>query len=263
MKNEITPAPQPAPTPEELAAIEEQDILMGQQLTEQYHKAVGGMTEVLRFGAMMMMLTENVSARGHVKFGGKGRGVKDGVSEWLRTRAPDVKKPTAYRFLNVALAVAEKFATPKKIGFAELATTPADKLPAPLQKKQAELWNFVSGTSQRSWLDQFTPKGGKTERPNGTNRRTKAEKEVDDAATISKRWHDLVFPQFRFAFLRPKESWLHCDDLALANLADVVKRFSKELDEVCKSRKIVPSKVADWSDNLPAELQTVAEEGEE
>jgi len=133
----------------------EQGAEFGTQLTDQYRKAVGGMTEVLRFGAMMMWLNQKLSALGQVSKGGRGN--KDGVSEWLRVFAPDVKKSTAYRFLHVAEAVARDFEIKEKISFIELATTEFSKLPEKLQQKQEELWEFVNGTSQRSWLDRFEP----------------------------------------------------------------------------------------------------------
>jgi hypothetical protein len=133
----------------------EQGAEFGTQLTDQYRKAVGGMTEVLRFGAMMMWLNQNLSALGQVSKGGRGN--KDGVSEWLRVFAPDVKKSTAYRFLHVAEAVARDFQLPAKVSFIELATTEFSQLPEKLQQKQSELWEYVNGTSQRSWLDRFSP----------------------------------------------------------------------------------------------------------
>jgi len=219
------------------------DAVMGAQLTEQYHRAVGAMTEILRFGAMMMMLQQNHSTRGVVS---GGRGKKGGLNEWLRTYAPEVKQSTAYRFMNVALAVSEKFELPKKVSFIDLASKPADELPKKLQKKQLELWDFVNGTSQRSWLDQFTPKGGHRERPNGTTRRTKAEKEFDDKFARARDWYRFGFTGIKLAHEDPENTWLHLDDQNLANLADLLKCFTKVVDEVCRSRKVVPSKLANW-----------------
>jgi len=175
-----------------------------------------------------------------------GRGKKGGVSEWLRIHAPEINKHKAFRFLHVAQSVAGKFELPKKISFAELASKPAADLPKALQKKQLELWDFVNGTSQRSWLDQFTPKGGSRERPNGTKRRTKAEKEFDDKAGQALDWYRFGFAGIKLAFQDPENTWHHLDDEHLANLADLVKRFSKSVDEVCRARKVVPVKLANW-----------------
>lgn len=139
------------------------DSLMGLQLTEQYHRAVGGMREVLRFGCMMMALREKLSTRGQLHAGRPKSGETDHIAPWLEEFAPEVKRATAYRFLHVAEAVAQDFQTPARITFAELATKPAEELPEKLRLKQAELWDFIEGTSQRSWLDRFAPhksKGG-------------------------------------------------------------------------------------------------------
>ena len=220
---------------------------MGAQLTEQYGKAVGAMTEVLKFGAMMMMLRERVDSTRGVNSAKRGPGTKGtGLKAWLKEHAPKVKEATAFRFMNVALAVSEKFALPKKASFIDVATTPAGDLSKALQKKQLELWDFVNGTSQRSWLDQFTPKGGSRERPNGTKRRTKAEKDFDDKAGQAADWYKFGFAGIKLAFQEPEATWHHLDDQCLANLADLVKRFSKSVDEVCRARKVVPVKLANW-----------------
>lgn len=219
------------------------DAVMGAQLTEQYQRAVGAMTEILRFGAMMMMLRETLFAREQ----GSGNGRKgDGVKAWLALHAPSIDRGSAYRFMNVAMAVSEKFELPKKVSFIDLASKPADELPKKLQKKQLELWGFVNGTSQRSWLDQFTPKGGHRERPNGTTRRTKAEKEFDDKFARARDWYRFGFAGIKLAHEDPENTWLHLDDQNLANLADLLKCFTKVVDEVCRSRKVVPSKLANW-----------------
>lgn len=137
------------------------DALMGAQLTEQYQRAVGGMTEVLKFGAMMMMLRERYP---EIAQRGGDRRSKSNVNfdrvtlrEWLSEHAPEVNRTTAYRFLHVAEAVSQKFELPARVSFIELATKPAEDLDERLRKKQLELWEFVNGTSQRSWLDMFKP----------------------------------------------------------------------------------------------------------
>lgn len=130
------------------------DALLGKQLTEQYHRATGGMREVLKFGAMMIVLRETLSAREQ----GSGNGRKgDGVKAWIAEHAPEINRTTAYRFLHVAEVVQSEFELPAKVSFLQLATSAPEELPKKLQKKQLELWDFVSGTSQRSWLDRFVP----------------------------------------------------------------------------------------------------------
>ncbi|MDR1304489.1 MAG: hypothetical protein LBK76_04615 [Verrucomicrobiales bacterium] len=139
------------------------DLEMGLQLTAQYQRAIGGMTEVLKFGAMMMRLREHLSQSPRadsVKLK-RGKDVADGgIDGWLKRYAPQVKHATAYRFLHVAEAVLGdvKKQLPARVSFVELVTKPAAELSAKLQKKQLELFDYVSGTSQRSWLDMFRPK---------------------------------------------------------------------------------------------------------
>lgn len=229
-----------------------EDALMGAQLTEQYGRAVGAMAEILKFGAMMMMLREKVDSTRGVNSAKRGPGTKGtGLKAWLKEHAPQVKESTAFRFMNVALAVSEKFALPKKASFIEVATLPAAELPKALQKKQLELWDFVNGTSQRSWLDQFTPKGGPRIRPNGTKRRTDDEKEFDDALEEAMDWYELGLPNLTECYLHSNERWQVLPEVELANVADLVKLWAKKLDDICRARKIVPSKLRDWDKNLP------------
>ena len=168
-----------------LATISD-DALMGSQLTEQYHRAVGGMREVLRFGAMMLQLRENLFTREQVSVGGRGN--KDGISLWLSEHAPEVNRTTAYRFMHVAEAVAAQFKAPAKVSFIELATKPAAELPAKLREKQLELFEFIDGTSQRSWLDTFKPRNAGGYRPRKGEPPT-----VEDLAATAKFEAETVF----------------------------------------------------------------------
>lgn len=231
---------------------------MGAQLTEQYQLAVGAMTEILKFGAMMMMLRERCdSTRGVAKLGNAAR-KGTGLKAWLKEHAPQVKEATAYRFMDIAESVAEQFALPKKVKFAELATKPADELTKSLQKKQLELWDFVNGTSQRSWLDQFKrdhreENGGKRTRPNGTKRRTSDEKGFDDALSQALDWYELGVVGLKESYLHSDERWAVLPEVQLANVADLVKLWAKKLDDICRSRKVVPSKLRDWDKELNQE----------
>lgn len=153
---------------------------MGAQLTEQYHKAVGAMPEILRFGAMMIRLEETLSARGQ----GSGNGVKgDGVKGWLTEHAPEVSRATAYRFRDVTLAIAEDYAqlvgpkVAKQFALPDLVTADPKKLPESARKKQLALFAYVSGTSQRSWLDKMRPikaRGGNTYERGGAKGKRKS-----------------------------------------------------------------------------------------
>jgi len=145
-------------TSKALQPIVADNALMGAQLTAQYKLALAGAVEVLKFGAMMLMLRDRVATLASETHKGKGRYAKgSGVKGWLKEHAPEVKEGTAYRFLHVAEAIEAKFPLPKGISFVQLATTPAAQLPPKLRSKQKELFEYVSGTSRNSWLDQFKP----------------------------------------------------------------------------------------------------------
>ncbi len=134
------------------------DAEMARQLGEQYSRAVGGMREVLIFGAMMMQLEKELSARGQLKVGRPAKGESGGVSEWLETHRPEINRSTAYRFKTVAEAIQNDFKVPAKITFTDLVMLPSESLTEPLRLKQQELFDYVDGTSQRSWMDKFKPR---------------------------------------------------------------------------------------------------------
>lgn len=144
------------------------DTALGQQLTAQYHRAVSGMREVLIFGAMLMQIEASLSPSVHVRtLGGKLAGsTRDGggLRGWLSQHAPEIRRPTAYRFLGITKAVAAEYdqivgaRIAKQYDLPTLALADPATLPEPAAAKQLELFDYVSGTSQRSWLDQIRAK---------------------------------------------------------------------------------------------------------
>jgi hypothetical protein len=160
------------------SASAQDDVLMGEQLTAQYERATSGMQQVVICGAMMIKLRElhpELSKRGNPdaanakKKGSnvhRGHLIADGpitLSKWLEKYAPEVKRPTAIRFLHVTESIAEDYAkivgakTAKLISLPDLVTTPAQQLPQGCEAKQLTLFEWVNGTSQKSWLDRFSP----------------------------------------------------------------------------------------------------------
>lgn len=150
---------------------DDQDVIKGQQLTAVYHRAVGGMRDVIICGAMMMQLREEhpemaKAGRPSKKLSARGQMATEEpvtLQRWLEKYAPEVKRTSALRFLNVTESVCGEYAkivgpaVAKQFSLQALVTTPADKLPANAKAKQITLFDFVSGTSQRSWLDRFAP----------------------------------------------------------------------------------------------------------
>lgn len=176
-----------------------EDALMGEQLTTQYRRAVGGMQEVVIFGAMMIKLREKfpeTTKKGGDRRSNSTRGVSSEqpapitLKKWLSTYAPEVKEASAYRFLHVTESVAESYKeivgakTAKLISLPDLVTTPKEELPQGCEAKQMALFEFVSGTSQRSWLDMFSPespqkRGSKTREAGPPKPKTASELEQD------------------------------------------------------------------------------------
>jgi hypothetical protein len=143
------------------------DSAMGEQLTAQYKRAVSGMREVLIFGAMLMQLEEKLAPSVHARtLGGKLAGSTregGGMKGWLEAHAPEISRPTAYRFLGITKSIGEEYAqivgakVAKAYDLPALVLADSSTLDAHAALKQGELFDFVSGTSQRSWLDRFKP----------------------------------------------------------------------------------------------------------
>jgi hypothetical protein len=179
------------------------DAVKGAQLTTQYHRATGGMKEVVIFGAMMMQLREEhpeMAQRGGDR---KSKSTVDNdrlsLGKWLEKYAPEVKRATAIRFLHVTESIATSYKeivgakVAKLMPLPQLVTTPAADLPQGCEAKQLALFDFVNGTSQKSWLDMFSPespqkRGHKTKQEQGNDTlkpKTAAELKADAEEEIS------------------------------------------------------------------------------
>jgi hypothetical protein len=177
---------------------DDQDVIKGQQLTAQYDRAAGAMREIIICGAMMMQLREE-----HPELAKKGNPKLQlsnvdncpskeplTLQKWLDKYAPKVKRTTALRFLAVTESVCEEYAqivgakVAKQFTLQALVTTPADKLPPGAKAKQITLFDFVSGTSQKSWLDRFVAakSGGGNNRTTPTIIKPKTAKELEAEA---------------------------------------------------------------------------------
>jgi hypothetical protein len=168
----------------ELTLPTSDDAMKGAQLTTQYHRATGGMKEVVIFGAMMIQLREEHPET--AKHGGNRRSSstveleKVTLRGWLEKNAPEVKLTTALRFLHVTEAIAQDYVEivgakiAKLMPMSQLVTTALEELPETAQAKQLELFEWINGTSQKSWLDRFNPespqkRGHKTKIDQGNN----------------------------------------------------------------------------------------------
>ncbi len=143
----------PLPSPGVLRPEENAEAAVA--LVAQYRKALAGMREVLLFGAMLMQLRAALEEADSLRGGKQGLGLK----AWLAEHTPEISRETAYRFLGVAEGVAVEYAgvvgkrVAEKIPMPELVLAAPEALPEPARLKQQELFEYVQGTSQRSWLD--------------------------------------------------------------------------------------------------------------
>ena len=201
------------PTPRKPSALivqpDNDDALKGRQLTDQYHRATGGMKEVLVFGAMMMQLREmhpELAQKGPMsKSKSNVDSLKITLRSWLEKHAPDVKYATAQRFLAVTQSVSAEYAqivgakTAKLMPLPDLVTASAESLDKSLKAKQLELFEWVNGTSQKSWLDRFSPQSpqqrGRANRSSVKPRAKtqeelaqEAEDEINHALTMLNAW---------------------------------------------------------------------------
>jgi len=185
----------PAAATLQIVKGDDQDVIKGQQLTAAYERAVGGMKDVLTCGAMMMQLREEhpeLAKRGGDKKSKSTANIDSAnepltLQKWLDKYAPTVKRPTAIRFLNVTESVCGEYAkivgpkVAKQFSLQALVTTPAADLPAEAKAKQITLFDFVSGTSQRSWLDRFAPESAQQR---GRDNRTETKPRAKTAAEL-------------------------------------------------------------------------------
>ena len=134
--------------------------LMAQQLSEQYQLAVGGLWEVVKFGAMMIHLRGAMSTCGHnATHGPQTKG--QGVEGWLKDNCPEISRPTAYRFMAIAEGLREEVKLGVKVDLLNLLTADHKDLEPKLLKKRSDIQDLLEGRSQRQLLLMFAePKSG-------------------------------------------------------------------------------------------------------
>lgn len=132
------------------------------ELTSLYHAAIDGHLRVLAFGARFLEVEQCVSTCGHAKGSNderKGKGMKG----WLDQYAPDISRPTAYRFRDIAQGVATKFNVKEPARFF---SSPVAKLGGPEQAKRVKISAFMADKSMRQvQLELGLREGGKVTNP--------------------------------------------------------------------------------------------------
>ena len=152
-----------------VVADDDQDAVMGLQLTLQWERVVGGQREQLIFGAMMGRVKEHVgcgSARGAAKLGNKDR-EGTGLKGWLKKHAPKVGESTAYRLMEIAEGIAADFHL-KRVSLEDLLAASVETLDAALAKKREQIELMIDGKSQRQLLLEYgRAADGRSKNPGG------------------------------------------------------------------------------------------------
>jgi hypothetical protein len=153
-----------------------------QEVSAQYRRAVNGVLEMVRFGAMLMEVevsSSRVITRDNT---GKIDGREDGLRGWLASNCPEVNYQTAMRFKHLAEGVHARCkvpaATPLRLCLpgpgGDMDATPADVAAwtgpgrrvsdDKLRQLRQEVWQLIDGKSARqlqfAFVSEAGPKGG-------------------------------------------------------------------------------------------------------
>ncbi len=214
---------------------------MGRQLTLQYDRAVGGIRDVLIFGAMMLQLRAVISsARGQVHPGGANS--KDtGINGWLNEYAPKVSRPTAYRFMDLAEGIRDEFKLGAKVDLQHLLTTDPKKLEPALAKKRAAILEFVEDKSQRQLLFSIGKSSPQRQqyhatRKDGSARAERRTKDEIDEAYARGVWDDELKGELgRWADERLFE---RLDDKRLTELNEILMSLTPAVRTLAAQRRL-------------------------
>jgi hypothetical protein len=132
------------------------EALMARQLSDQYGRAVGGLWEVVKFGAMMMHLQTVLTPRVESKHAGSGRYAEgEGLKAWLAKHCPDIRESTAYRFKGLAEGLQKEFKLGEPADLHRLLTAGEDDLNRADRKMREQIAGFLEGKSQRQLQFRF------------------------------------------------------------------------------------------------------------
>jgi hypothetical protein len=140
-----------------LATIPANDALMAKQLSAQYQNAIGGLWQVVKFGAMMLMLRDKLvlSARGqNSPLRGPGS-TENSLGTWITENCPEINRATAYRFMAIADGLKNEFKLGVKVDLYQLLEATPTALDAKSLKTRNAIEAFLEGKSQRQLLFSF------------------------------------------------------------------------------------------------------------
>jgi hypothetical protein len=130
--------------------------LIARQLSEQYQRAVGGLWEVVKFGAMLAHTQQHLFADLRGKGGSRGiESSGDGLKAWLAEQCADINYKTAWRFKGLAEGLQKEFKLGQPADLQRLLTSSEDDLTRADRKVRQEIGDFLEGQSQRQLQFRF------------------------------------------------------------------------------------------------------------
>jgi hypothetical protein len=133
----------------------DQTGLMAEQLSAQYQKALAGLIEQIKFGAMMLALQE------HLFFSTRGKGNTNNLQQgnaslsgWVKENCPEISIGTAWRWMSLAKGIQEHFQLGKTTDIAAMLSD-SSALSAKHQKIGEKLRTFIAGKSATQLLFDF------------------------------------------------------------------------------------------------------------
>lgn len=168
-----------------------------QALTEQYNRAMAGLRECLRFGAMIVEIDAGL------KRAARNQYTEDTLSAWLTANCPEVNYAWAMKYKRLAEGLRNKFNLSDKVTLS-LAITTADGTPADdpevvsakrAEKVRKEVDAFLAGKT--AWQLEFAfglrtpaaPKGGDVK---SGKKLTEEEKHLRERKEAKERWDKLA-----------------------------------------------------------------------
>lgn len=204
-----------APSPQLLTAADSKRL--GAELTALYHDAVAGHLRVLAFGAKFLEVEERVTI---VTRSGSHDTKGQGMKAWLAEHCPDIARSTAYKFRDIAAAVADKFRVKDP---ALVFAGDAAALPAPVRRQREKVMAYMADKSLRG-LQLELGLGAAHRAPSGGNlggRRKKKHQappqaQLEEIAAEAVRWHQSEVLIWRSYWLEAR-AYRHLPDIATAD----------------------------------------------
>ena len=149
---------------------DDQDKVMGLQLSIQWDKIKGNRKEDLIFGAMMLKVRNHIlTQHAESSVSKKGRfGTGSGLKSWLKENAPMVGEAIAYQLMDLAEGVQAECKLGKTVDLESILAAQVDELPEKLAADRAKVEAFIEGKSRRSiqltlgLIEPAKPRGGDT-----------------------------------------------------------------------------------------------------